>query len=84
MAAAQKMDLPEDFWEAARGEGLRKSVLEIYFKLQVFPPRASKHHTPHVQFAEICSGDLTPFLCCEAGLGLQVLWIHDNFPMKDS
>ena len=35
MAAAQKIELPDDFLEAAKGEGLRKSVLEIYFKLQV-------------------------------------------------
>lgn len=37
MAAAQKIELPEDFIEAAKGEGLRRSVLEIYFKLQVHP-----------------------------------------------
>ena len=35
MAAARKIQLPDDFLEAAKGEGLRKSVLEIYFKLQV-------------------------------------------------
>ena len=35
MAAAQGVELPEDFIEAAKGEGLRKSVLEIFFKLQV-------------------------------------------------
>lgn len=35
MAAAQSIKLPQDFIEAAKGEGLRKSVLEIYLKLQV-------------------------------------------------
>lgn len=34
-AKAQGIELPEDFLEAAKGEGLRKSILEIYFKLQV-------------------------------------------------
>jgi len=34
MAAAQGVKLPEDFIDAAKGEGLRKSVLEIFLKLQ--------------------------------------------------
>jgi len=38
MAAAQGVKLPEDFIDAAKGEGLRKSVLEIFLKLQVPPP----------------------------------------------
>ena len=42
MAAAQGVELPEDFIEAAKGEGLRKSVLEIFFKLQVLS--APSHH----------------------------------------
>ena len=35
IAAAEKIQLPQDFLEAAAGEGLRRSVLEAFVKLQV-------------------------------------------------
>ena len=35
IAASEKIHLPQDFLEAAAGEGLRRSVLEAFVKLQV-------------------------------------------------
>ena len=35
IAAAEQLELPQDFLEAAKGEGLRKSVLDVWLKLQV-------------------------------------------------
>ena len=36
IAANERITLPDDFLEAAAGEGLRKSILEAYIKLQVW------------------------------------------------
>ena len=35
IAASEKIQLPQDFLEAAAGEGLRRSVLDAFVKLQV-------------------------------------------------
>ena len=64
-AKAQGIELPEDFLEAAKGEGLRKSILEIYFKLQVKGTAYDMHHNhstelsvPKQQFLSLCSTTL--------------------------